>query len=82
MKYNAWLVLQGPWYYQRQERRAKTAGSTDSPTLCPHMGFHWMSLQGDQRWQRSKHVHRHFISKLKRSGFKSEIQEAIFIFLG
>lgn len=46
VKYYAWLGLQEPWCCQRQERRAKTAGSTDSPTLCPHMGSRRMSLQG------------------------------------
>lgn len=50
VKYHAWCVLQEPWNYQHQETRAKTAGSTDSPILYPHMGSHWMSLQGDQTW--------------------------------
>lgn len=62
VKYYAWLV-QEPWYCQRQERRAKTAGSTDSPTLCPHMGSLWTSLQGHQRWQRSTQVQVHALHR-------------------
>lgn len=47
VKHYVRFALQEPSKFRHREKRALTAGSTGSPTLCPHRGSPWTSLSKD-----------------------------------